>query len=242
MPPCFGLHILFSVSVAHPFYCCTTVKTCLLTPTTTSGSWCDPGEAQLVRQSCLTEHLSQESRVPGLCSATPADRHLQRFTSCSRGGHHKPPCPHAGKTPISCLPCTGERAKSIPGKFSGFKIWLWLETRKILVKWRSRRWKCFDKVKCILGNFNPFLLTFIWQMGWTLKDQQYHNLKLTNPSLLCMWESAACPAIPPQTSSQVMETPTWPIPNSWWLHSRHVWLHDGKKACFQLSDTQGWAA
>ena len=140
-----------------------------------------------------------------------------------------------------------ERAKSVPGKFSGFRIRLWLETQKTLVKWRSRRWKHFDKVKCIWGNFNPFLLTFIWQMGWTLKHWQSCSLKVTNPSLLRMQDSAARPAALPQTSSQVMETPNWP-----WvrgisqllvaLQQVYVWLHDGKKACLQLSDTQRWAA
>lgn len=52
--PCFGLHTLFSVSVAHPSYCRTTAEIYLLTPTAPSGSWCDPGEAWLVHQSCLT--------------------------------------------------------------------------------------------------------------------------------------------------------------------------------------------
>lgn len=124
---------------------------------------------------------------------------------------------------------------------------LWLETWKTLLKWRSRRWKCFDKVKRILGNFNPFLLTFIWQMEWTPKHWQYCSLKLTNSFLFHTQDSAACPVALPQTSSQVTETPNWP-----WvrgisqllvaLQQIYDWLHDGKKACLQLSDTQGWAA
>lgn len=98
MHPCFGFS--FSVSVAHPSYCCATVKIHLLTPTAPSGSWCDSGKAQLMHQSCLTKHPIRESRVPGLCSATPADRHSQRFRPSFLGGHHKPLCPHAGKTPV----------------------------------------------------------------------------------------------------------------------------------------------
>lgn len=46
-------------------------------PAAPSGSCCDPGEAQLVPQSCLADVPVEESRVPGCCSAAPADRHSQ---------------------------------------------------------------------------------------------------------------------------------------------------------------------
>lgn len=92
-------------------------------PAVPSGSCCDPEEAQLVPQSCLTDCPVQESRVPGH-SAAPADRHSQ--------GPDLPP--QEATTSHHVLMLATFQIMGKPGNFSGFKIWLWLETQKTLMK------------------------------------------------------------------------------------------------------------
>lgn len=97
---------LFSMPEAQPSCCCTTVKIRLLTHTTPSGSWCDPGEAQLVCQLCLTKCPFQESQVLRLCSAAPADTQRGPVLPLWKGGREIPV--QGGELTGKCKFCSWE--------------------------------------------------------------------------------------------------------------------------------------
>lgn len=111
---------LLPVSMSHPSYCCATVRMHLLTPSRSFWEllwpWGGPAGASVLPYWCS----SSGKHSPRMLLSNSCWQGLTGSRPLSPGGH-KPPCPHFHSK-------WWERTKSIPGKFSGFKIWLWLET------------------------------------------------------------------------------------------------------------------